>query len=345
MKRLLQIVLILVFVFTLSGCQDKEVSQPDSQGNNEINEGESKQEQPDEVEVEPAYIAPLTGLPTDHEVKDRIIGVMINNHSQARPQSGLIQADMVYEVLAEGMITRFVAFFHSQLPDIIGPVRSIRPYYINIINGFDALIVHAGSSTDALAVLQHSSLPDLDEIENAGDAFWRESFRKAPHNVYTSIEKIRAAAERRGYKSEGYIPTFPFLNNQEEAEGYSAKKIEVTYSSDYKVEYQYDEGSKKYLRFINGKPHTDLETKMQLTATNLLVIRAEHKIVDQQGRRVIDIDGPGQGYLFQKGVEKEIIWERRDGVIRPYFNDTEQGLFPGQTWVIVVQPQTNVSWE
>lgn len=336
MKRLLIFLAILIVVFT-TGCGDtttKDVGQFEKPVNeeNELTTETSENK----------YTAPLTGLPTEEEVTNRIIGVMINNHSKARPQSGLLKADMVYEILAEGPITRLVAIYHSNEAEIIGPVRSIRPYYLELINGFDAYIVHAGSSQEALATIQKNDLPDIDEIENASVAFWRADNREAPHNLYTSTDKITSFAEKRNYRSEGYIPELKFLNEDVEVTGTPAENVTINYYSDYAVSYQYDETTKLYKRFINGKPHIDFETKEQLTAKNLLVIRADHQIIDDVGRRKIDIYGPDKGYLFQHGIVRDVEWERKDGVIRAFINGEEQGLYPGQTWTIVVEKGTKV---
>lgn len=340
MRRWLIIVLILILSsFSLIGCANNEAMKPienqtvDLVDNNKIEDKKAE------------FYAPLTGLPADEQIDNRITGVMINNHSKARPQSGLLEADMVYEVLAEGMITRFVAIYQSQEADLIGPVRSIRPYYIDIINGFDAYIVHSGSSQEALATLQNSNLPDLDEIENAGSAFWRVDFRKAPHNLYTNIEKITTVAEQKGYRSEGYVPEFIFLEEGEEVEGESAVNITIQYASDYIVGYQYDEQAEVYKRYINGEPHIDYETGKQLTATNILVARADHRIIDSEGRRKVDVYGPGDGYLFQNGKVKTVEWKRVDGVIRAFVDGKEQGLIPGQTWTLIVENRTEVLYK
>jgi len=339
MKRILTIILLLIVLLQAVGCSSQQTS-------NVIDEGQAERRvDPANIKEElvPKYIAPLTGLPTNEKVESRIVGVMINNHPKARPQSGLDQADIVYEVLAEGLITRFVAIYQSNSPDIIGPVRSIRPYYLDIINGFDALIAHVGQSNDALAILQHSSLPDLDEITRAGEAYWRVDFRKMPHNAYTNIEKIRKAADSRKFRAEGYIPSLLFQDEQVEIEGLPAQRISISYSDNYKVGYQYNPSTKLYDRSINEKPHTDLETKKQLTARNILVIQASHKVLDSEGRREVDVYGPGNGYLIQNGVVREIEWQRKDGVIRPFINGKEQAFYPGQTWVQIIPSKNNVS--
>ncbi len=336
------LILLLFLIISLFGCSSQETTVPvkEDQPVVEVEDQEEKEE-----EEAPKFIAPLTGMPTDKDLsKTRIVGVMIENHFEARPQTGLEQADMVYEILAEGMITRFIAIYHSQEPEVIGPVRSIRPYYIHIIDGFDALIGHAGQSPQALVMLDQGQLPDLDEIRKAGAAYWRESFRSAPHNLYTNIEKLRAAAEQRNYRMDGYIPTFPFLEEGEMANGTLAKNININYYENYVVDYQYDEANQIYKRSVNGKPHADLETKEQLTAKNILVVHATHKIFDNVGRREVDVYGPGKGFLFQNGVVQEVTWERKDGVIRPFINGKEQALHPGQTWTIFIPNITNVSY-
>lgn len=335
MKKIIYILFVSMLLITLTGC------------NNPIDEPiyEHDLEQEHINEIEPIYYAPLTGLPVDKEIDTRIIGVMINNLYLARPQSGLDKADIVYEIFAEGMITRFVAFYQSQQPDVIGPVRSTRPYYIDLINSFDGIIVHCGASFAAYDKLRNYSLPYLDEITNAGGTFWRASFRYPPHNVYTSYEKIIAGAKSKGYREEGDIPSFVFLDDIQVVEGDPARKLKIDYHYDYHVEYVYNDETELYYRIINDKPHTDLETKKQLTAKNILVIKTKHRVLDSAGRLEVDLNGPGEGYLLQEGVARTITWERKDDVIKAYIDGKEQGLYPGQTWVMVVQNNTPVSYQ
>ena len=337
MKRTILIILSLFMVISFIGCSKNSGSQPQAP--------EQKQAEPQPLPepAKPQYVAPLTGLPVETELNQRIIGVMVNNHAKARPQSGLNQADMVYEILAEGMITRFLAVYHSQAPEIIGPVRSIRPYYIDIMKGLDSLVVHAGQSTEAEAMLG-KGLPDVDGLVGEGRYFWRSKERKAPHNLYTSTEKIIQFSSDRGFRLAGDIPKVTFLKEEDTITGQPAKNVSIEYYNKYIVGYQYDESTKLYKRLINNQPHTDLETEQQLTAKNVLVVRAKHWSIGNT-KRGIDIDGPGQGYLFQNGQVNPIEWKMVDGVIRAYVNGVEQGLMPGQTWIIVVEPQTNVSYQ
>lgn len=337
MQRHLKSSLVLLVMLMLSACTGKPVD----------NEPNPAPEQPPAptvetpVEEEPtfAYTAPLTGLGTNQPPEQRPIMVMINNAPQARPQSGLNQADLIYEVLAEGEMTRFLTVFQSQRPEVIGPVRSIRPYFIQIGAGFDAVLIHSGGSPDALATLSRSDYSHVDEIPN-GKYFWREQFRKPPHNLYTKPELIEQAIADKGMRKTVEPIHFPFLPEDAViAEGEPAKKVEITFHSLNKAMFQYDTEQKKYLRFTNGEPHLDLVDNQQLAATNLLVVAARHRILDSEGRREVDVVGPGDGYLFRQGKAQKIKWKRSNGVIRAYADETmtkELPLLPGQTWVEIV---------
>jgi hypothetical protein len=285
------------------------------------------------------YTAPFTGMGTNEPLEGRPVMVMVNNHPKARPQSGLDKADIVYEVLSEGEVTRFLAIYHSQKPEVIGPVRSIRPYFIQIGAGFDAFLVHAGGSPDALETLANADFGNINEIAN-GAYFWRVKFREAPHNLYTDLNRISQAVHDKKMRTSTTHPQLLFLPADAViSQGEPARKIDVTFHNLYKVSYQYDDAAKRFLRFTDGKPHLDLTTNKQLAVTNLLVIASRHRVLDKEGRRQVDVVGPGDGYLFQQGKGRKIKWKRSDGVIRAYADAAlteELPLLPGNTWVNIV---------
>jgi hypothetical protein len=341
LKKSLLYLFFILLIFSFAGCQGEEVTQPIVEPVIEepIEEPvveEPVVEEPEEKEPLFPYYAPLTGLGSMVEINERIIAVMVNNHAFARPQSGLDQADMVYEILSEGSITRLVAFYQSQSPEVIGPVRSLRPYLIDLAMGFDAVFAHAGGSQAALDAVKNRGLASLDEIYNAGNSFYRVNFRKMPHNLYTNVEMLRKGAERRGYRSESEIPTLTFKDPDEEPVGEEAGWIEIEYHSTYIVAYEYDQELESYTRFVRGEPHIDMETEQQLTTTNLFVIETSHKILDDVGRRAIDVMSEGKGLLFQRGKVEKVDWKRVDGVIRPMKDGVELGLYPGTTWVNII---------
>ncbi len=340
----LGIVFMLVLALVLAGCnnpfsKEPENVAPEPNYDNLLNAYEHINEKPED------FYAPLTGMPVESELNQRIIGVMISNIKAARPQSGLLEADIVYEALAESEITRLVAFYQSKQPAVIGPVRSARPYYIDLITGYDGVVVHVGASQAAYAKLRNNNIAYIDDITKSAGAFWRVSWRNSPHSTYVSYENLLSAMKTFGYRTEGKFPELKFYDNAQVITGESAQHVKIKYFDSYVIDYMYEPILRQYHRSINGLAHLDLDTGKQLTAKNILVIRSTHRVLDSSGRRSIDVVGPGDGYLFQNGVAREITWKSVDGVIRAFVDGVEQPLYPGQTWVIIVQNNTVVNYQ
>lgn len=337
--------LLIVILLTIMGvaCSKDKAEELVPVEEEEVATIEEEEEKPAPVIQEPVvaevmlpYKAPLTGIPIEEPLTNRITMVIIENHSLARPQTGLDKADLVYEVLAEGGITRFAAFYQSEFPESVGPVRSIRPYFLRLSEGFDALIVHAGWSPEAESIIKKEKLPSINGLAFEPKYFWRDKSRKAPHNMYTNFEELKAAAERLKYRTESEIPQFLFKGNLDEAKGDAASEIQIRYNSSYRVGYIYDTEKQTYSRTINEKAHTDAITKEALTTTNVLVVMTKHKVLDSEGRLSIDITSGGKGYLFQRGKVQEITWKNENGVIQPYANGQQIALYPGKTWINIV---------
>jgi hypothetical protein len=290
-----------------------------------------------------SFLAPLTGLPVNESVTQRPLAIMINNFSEARPQSGLTHADTVWEVLAEGGITRLVAIFQSQtFTDPVGPIRSIRPYLIDIGETYGGILVHAGASNDALALLQHSGKADMDEINNAGAYFYRDKTRKAPHNLYSTLDKLREGAEKRKFDETVSVPQVYFDSQASVDSEPAATSIEAKFLlSSYKVSYAYDAEKGVYARSINGEPHIDKNNNEQLTAANLVFISAKHKIYDDYGRLDIDLYSGGDALLFQQGHVISCKWQRKKGdIVRLMKDGKELPFVPGVTYYHVI-PDTH----
>jgi hypothetical protein len=293
---------------------------------------------------------PLTGLGSQTEMATRPYMVMVENASQARPQSGLQQADIVFEILAEGEITRFVSVFQSQPAETIGPVRSIRPYFVELGEMLDAVIVHAGWSQDAMNLLQSHKLNHLDQVYGDHAFYWRASDRKAPHNLYTSTAKIAEGAEARKFRKEWKQKGLLFANQSPSPAaastgGTPARHVQIPYIHGYIVSYDYDAAQGYYLRTMDGKPHVDKETGSQLHTRNLLVLEARHTVLDKEGRRSVDVSGPGKGTLIQEGQALSVTWQQKDGMLRVYADSKEIPLLPGNTWVQVVPGGTALQME
>lgn len=322
--------------------EEDQIVQPVTPG-----EGDSDQVVENEEPEEPEYpfYAPLTGMGSETEITARPVMVMIENSPQARPQTGLDQADIVYEILAEGEITRFAAIYQSQSPEVIGPVRSIRPYYVEIGEAYDALIVHAGWSQAAINMINSKRLAHFDQVYGDDAYYWRATDRKAPHNLYTSIELIRSGAVKKKYREQWNANAYSYINIKELSLERDAMKITIPYIRGYQVVYEFDESSGTYLRNMAGEAHIDPVSEKQLAAANVLVVVSKHRVLDDEGRRSVDMSGPGQGYLFQNGTAQEITWKKSNGIIRAFVDDKEVPLVRGQTWIQFVQEGTNVTIE
>ncbi|HZG75904.1 MAG TPA: DUF3048 domain-containing protein [Paenibacillus sp.] len=311
-----------------------------------VEEPETVEPVQEEPEAALPYAYPLTGVPTEERATDRPIVVMVENSPAARPQTGLHEADIVYEVLAEGDITRFIAVYHSVKAEEIGPVRSIRPYFVQLGMEIDGILVHAGWSQEAMNMMAKHKWNHLDQVYGDHDYYWRDKSRKAPHNLYTSIELVRKGAEKKKFRNTWTDPILTFAGAGAAAPvGEPATRATIPYIRGYEAGYEYDEASRTYLRTMAGKPHNDKKTGERLAASNVLVVEAKHRIVDDVGRREVDVLGPGKGVLLQAGVRRDIVWELKNGMIRAYDKEgaiTDIPLLPGKTWVQIVPDVSKV---
>jgi hypothetical protein len=329
----------LISLLIVAGCS-KDGAMP--VGVEPVDEEETAEnDKKDEVD-EPQYenVYPLSGIETNDEVNQRTIAVMINNHPKARQQSGLHKADIVYEVLAEGNVTRFLAIFQSDMPVNIGPVRSARDYYVELSKGYDAFYVAHGFSPDARQMLEAGEIDNINGMAYDGTLFQRADFRNAPHNSYITFENVMKGALENGYATTHDSKPLPFLNDEEvEAIGGAvANKVVVSYSkSDFSiVEYIYNEEQQRYYRYSADQRTEDLDSKDPVLIDNILIVETSHEVIDNAGRRDINLTSGGKAYLLQKGKKQEVDWKNVNGRIVPYLNENPVGLVPGKTWINIV---------
>ena len=155
-----------------------------------------KEEEPPIAEIQPEP-EPVPQIPVDDPQLPGAFLVMIDNMEDARPQSGLDKADVVFEIEAEGGITRYMALFYNNGADKIGPCRSARYYFAELAKGLDAVYAHVGGSTDGYSTIRQLKLQDIDGIRATAQQFWRSKDRKAPHNCYTSTDILVEIARKR----------------------------------------------------------------------------------------------------------------------------------------------------
>jgi hypothetical protein len=291
--------------------------------------------------------SPLTGVRVDPALAKRpVTGIMIENSDEARPQSGLQDAGVVYEAIAEAGITRFLALFQDGQPQYIGPVRSLRPYYIDYAAPFQASIVHVGGSPDALSEVQNGSFRNVDQFANGG-FFTRITARYAPHNVYTSFAQLDALNQSRGYNSSLFT-SWPRKADKKITVP-TAKTIDFAISGpDFYAHYDYDAASNSYLRSEGGAPHLDLISYADQTGVQLrpkvviaLVVPQSQGELDASGAYYTNYDdnGSGAAYIFQDGGVTVGTWNKANTTSQISFQDSTGAaikLNTGQTWLTLV---------
>ncbi|MGI5874146.1 MAG: DUF3048 domain-containing protein [Bacillota bacterium] len=293
---------------------------------------------------------PLDGerLDSPASVGDYVFIVSIENGPDSEPQTAIGEADLLIEVPVEAGITRFMAFFYHHMPDSIGPVRSARHYFYDVVNGYDAIMVHCGGSEQAYNVIENTPVKDIDEISLSGP-FRRVGGRKAPHNLYTSYKDLRAAADKRGYGAVSLddCPAFSFLTEAEAAELTFGGVSELSLPYRYKpVRYEWDESAETYQRYSDGHLHMDEGLDEAVTADNVAVLYVSSSVIDSEGRLDMDIDA-GEGLLLQYGRAIPITWDQQNG--RGFsFYDAEDGsavkLLPGRTIIQVISPDRKAEY-
>lgn len=341
MKKILAILLLCnVLVFSLAGCGKNANSNPLPQAP-VVESNNPGIEQPEEQENREEDIVNNQ----EPELPGALL-VMVDNYAKARPQIGLDKADMVYEMVAEAGITRFMGVFYHHQVEKIGPIRSARYYFVQLAKGYDSPLAHAGGSEDSLNMLVSLKVKDLDEIYNAGGYFWRDKKRPMPHNLYSSTELLLKGAKDKGYS----LVPLPELPRGQEWKGEAGTSFSIDYSVDkyeYRVSWEY--ADKKYARLINGKPHI-MEDQTAITADNVAVISAKTKniVKNKIVLSEVDIVGRGEALYFINGLMINGSWVKKSEASPLQLLDAggqPMKFRQGNIWIQVVPTLSSVSLE
>jgi hypothetical protein len=289
----------------------------------------------------------LTGVQVDPSTNLRpVTGIMIENSLDSRPQSGLGEAGVVFEAIAEGGITRFLALFQDTAPNSVGPVRSARPYYIQWALGFDATYAHVGGSPEALANIKAWGVKDLDQFRNSS-AYQRLSSREAPHNVYTGIPALNKLEASKGFTSSTYTGFARDLK-EKPAKVPTAQTISLDISGpSYNVRYNYNPATNSYNRFMAGAPHVDANNNAQISPKVVIGLITSYGIQSDGKHSVYGVIGSGQASIFQNGTVQEVTWTKTDAKTQIKFTDAngaEVKLAPGKTWITALGSKADLTY-
>lgn len=345
--RLLIILIVLVFGWTIYSRYFQE------EGNRTSKLAQFFTGQTKEEEQEIKETSKLDGLPYSQEVANRHpLAVMIENHPDARPHSGLDQASIVYEAIAEGGITRFMAIFGPQAPNKVGPVRSARTYYLDWAWEYDAFYSHVGGNIDALDLIPQIGIKDLDQFRYGTKAYWREPAKgkATEHTMYTDTEKLYGIAQDNDWDMKADFETLSFKTEISQDQRPAQQSITVDFSTDsYKVRWEYDPQTNQYKRFLAGLAHQDAISGQQLTAKNILVQEVAREAtvtrINETGWKMTTI-GSGKAKIFLDGKEIDGTWKKSSRSDRTKFydsNNKEIEFNPGVTWYQILPPETAIT--
>ena len=310
-------------------------------------------------------VSPLSGLPIGEEwVNRRPIAVMLNNLKGALPQQGQSQADIIYEVLAEGGITRMLGVYQSvEGVGAIGSIRSARTYFLELALGHDAVFLHAGGSEDAYEKLSAWNVTHLDGVRGPymsnteeGNLMWRDPTRRQTmsleHTVITTGDKIQELFPTYSFRQEhedGYVYEMAFTEDGTPAGGRGADIISVRYSNYKTGVFTYDPEQELYLVDEYGEAYIDGNTGEQVGVTNVVVLRTECRNTgDSYGHITVDLSSGGTGYFACGGRVIDIRWSKDypDGQLRytdAAGNPISFGV--GRTYVNIVPTNAEVTFE
>lgn len=285
----------------------------------------------------------------------RPLAVMIENHPDARPQSGLGEASLVYEAIAEGGITRFMAVFADPTQPVkVGPIRSARVYFVSFANELNPIYAHMGGNTDALQELPSlSNITNVDGIFVGSPVFIRETNRPVAteHTVYSSTDKLWQYATVTLQASQtASFSSWLFQNPAKTDSPAPAQTISINFSSpDFQVDWKYDPSTNQYLRWMAGSPHLDADTGQQIRADNLIlqtVTRSSAIDASSQAQEwIYQTIGSGPASIFQNGQTIKGSWKHTLGSRTKFYDASgaEIHFLAGSTWVEIVHPDTPTS--
>ncbi|KKR77620.1 MAG: hypothetical protein UU22_C0040G0003 [Parcubacteria group bacterium GW2011_GWA2_40_8] len=280
----------------------------------------------------------------------RPVGVMLAADGSTRPLSGIAQADVVIEMpVIVGGINRFLAIFQCTNSDEIGSIRSARDDFIPLAAGFDAIYGHWGGSHFALDELKKKVADNIDALKNPYGAYYRKRGIKAPDNGFSSIERLREAANKLGYRAiqdnaYGYIR----INPTEIISPSVKYKLDIKYPGKNAVSWLYDPASNFFVRNRGGLAEMDKNTKKQVEAANIIILKTTSRRLEGQYNDV-RVMGRGEAIIYRAGQEIKATWEKNTNKISSRLRfldeqDQEIPLAKGKIWLEYIDSMTSTSY-
>ena len=286
--------------------------------------------------------ATLTGVAADPDDLDRAaVSVKVDNSPQGRPQAGLDKADVVFEEKVEGGVTRFIAVYHSQNADLVGPIRSLRTSDPAIVSALGGVFVFSDGVAKSLGRLKGAPVSTVSEREGAGP-FTYPKGRKRPWATFGATSELRSAGGTKASKPQ---PLFTFLGEGEtfgNGAATPATKATVDFGGRTTAGVEWDAASSKWLRITNGAAHT-LNDGSRLSFTNVIIQKTPYRGVgynDSAGNKVDEavVIGAGDAIVLVAGQQVKAKWSKPSATAATTYTDAAGvpiKLAPGNTLVVL----------
>ncbi len=350
-KKIFYTLLIMVIVCSFFGCKKKNTDK----------EGDTQDylEDTPTVTVQPTKEAQQEEVPQDNhegEMRSFLSGLWVpievgtkrpyafqfNNFKKVSNQWGISQADIVYECIVEGGITRLLGIGENYTGDKIGSTRSARHYFVSIADEYDAIYIHYGATKYARNKVKELKIDEMDGNAGSGAVvFYRDKTISAPHNAFASLEGIQKGIEKNGFETQypkDYEPHFKFYEEDTDFPSESdANNISLGFSAYIKAGFEYNTSDKLYYRSQFGSKHVDSLTGEQLAFKNIIIQFVKEWNIDRNGYQTMDLeDASGSGFYITNGKGAPITWKKKeaDSFMR-YYNAAGEELTinPGKTYI------------
>lgn len=360
MKKINKVlILLLVFSVFFTSCSKKEdVELNELEEETESNLDEIKEEEIKSIDLEEEEVeseqeddlarSVLSGVETTEELAELpIVGIMLDNHPDARWQAGLRDAEIVYEIRVEGNFTRYLALFQITDPQAIGPIRSARTPFINRILEYDAIYLHYGAASEVMTDIANLGLYNVNGMVVGMPVYYRnhDVGKVAPHNAYSSMAGIREYTDNTAFPEKTEFSGYDFYLESTAPGGKKAEDITLHIMSGNQTAYSYIADKGIYHRYKDGELHLDENDGNPLEVTNIIVQFADGVLAANGVHTDIKDIGEGKALLFTQGEVNDITWEKSDRSSPTKFFDTQgepMKLNIGQTFIQVVDQDITI---
>ncbi|HZJ86575.1 MAG TPA: DUF3048 domain-containing protein [Erysipelotrichaceae bacterium] len=331
-----KIMMFLLAILIFTGCSTKLDNPEDSNDDVEV------------IEDIPLIYSKFDGSVIDSVEKDneRIFAVMFDNSPKARWQAGLSEALIMYEIRVEANATRYFGIFNSSDEVELGPIRSARPYHLQLAAMYGAIYVHHGGDSSVISQLNKYNISNINGMSYDGSVFKRKSHRYAPHNSYTTISRLNDLADKLNYPSTNDFAGFEFYKENTDISEDVANYVYLNYGSGYDTEYKYNNDSKTYQRYKDGLLHLDENNEKALDVKNIIIRLIDYTYAPNGIHKQFYNTGSGKGYLISNGRVKDILWAQESENTSPKYTSLDGSpikLNSGQTWIQWIETYGNIT--